>query len=204
MPRILPVFPLPDTVLFPGTLLPLHIFEPRYRAMVRDVTAGEGLIVISRMLGERFERLGTVGRVRDLEPLEDGRFNLVLLGLERVSMTEVPCDTPYRQVSVEPSPERPGSDDPVAIERSRIELLASLSALLSVANSTVPVVLNEDQPFEVVVNKACASLPVDASIRQALLAEDDLLARHRALSSHLDAMIESVARSRADGPAGAN
>jgi len=206
MPEILPVFPLPNTVLFPRTLLPLHIFEPRYRRMVRDVTAGDGLIVISRMTGEgeSFDRVGTVGRVRDLEPLEDGRFNLVLEGLYRVSMTEVPCDTPYRQVRVEPRPERSGSGDTGVIERARLELLATLSALLSAARSSVPVVLNEDQPFEVVVNKACASLPVEAAIRQRLLDEDDLLERHRELSAHLDSMIEAIALSRATGQGGSS
>ena len=100
LPEILPVFPLSDTVLFPHVFLPLYIFEPRYRAMVRDVEAGDGLIVIACTLGDDFENLGTVGRVRDLVPLEDGRFNLALEGIRRVSMVEVRCDTLYRQVFV--------------------------------------------------------------------------------------------------------
>ena len=204
VPRILPVFPLPDTVFFPHTLLPLHIFEPRYRAMVRDVTAGDGLIVISRMVGDGFEPLGTVGRMRDLVPLEDGRFNLMLEGLQRVSMVEVDCDTPYRQVRVEPRPEHPCTDDPAVVERSRIELLASLSLLLSVAQAGVPVVLNQEMPFEVVVNKACAGLPVGAAVRQKLLAEDDLIGRQRMLSDHLDAVIESIAQSRAADQGGSS
>jgi Lon protease-like protein len=199
VPQILPVFPLPNTVFFPHTLLPLHIFEPRYRAMVRDVAAGHGLIVISRMVGEGFENLGTVGRVDVLKPLEDGRFNLVLEGLHRVSMVEVPCDTPYRQVRIEPRPERPGTDDPAVIEKSKLELLATLSIILSVAQVDVPAVLNQDQPFEVVVNKACDVLPVEASVRQRLLATGDLIERHRMVSDLLDAVIESIAQL---GPAG--
>jgi Lon protease-like protein len=204
VPQILPVFPLPNTVLFPHTLLPLHIFEPRYRAMVRDVSAGNGLIVISRMVGEGFENLGTVGRVDALKPLEDGRFNLVLEGLHRVSMVEVPCDTPYRQVRIEPRPERPGTDDPNVIEQSKLELLATLSAMLSVAQVDVPAVLNREQPFEVVVNKACADLPVEASFRQRLLATDHLIERHRMVSEVLDALIESIAQSGAAGQGGSS
>lgn len=204
VPRVLPVFPLPNTVLFPHTLLPLHIFEPRYRTMVRDVTAGDGLIVISRMVGEGFESLGTVGRVDALKPLEDGRFNLVLEGLHRVSMVEVPCDTPYRQVRIEPRPERPGTDDPTVIEQSKLELLATLSILLSVAQVDVPAVLNREQPFDVVVNKACAGLPVEASLRQRLLAEDELIGRHRMVSELLDTVIASIAQSGGAGPGGSS
>jgi Lon protease-like protein len=197
LPKIVPVFPLPDTVLFPRTALPLHIFEPRYRAMVRDVTAGDGLIVIARTVGDAFEDLGTVGRVRDLEPLEDGRFNLVLEGLQRVSMAEVPCDTPYRQVRIQPRPEVPGTEETALVERSKLELLATLSMLLSVGRPGTPVVLSQELPFEDVVNQVCAALPVEAALRQRLLAQDDLLGRHRLLSEHLDVVIEAVARAQA-------
>jgi Lon protease-like protein len=192
VPQILPVFPLPNTVLFPLTLLPLHIFEPRYLEMVRDVTAGNGLIVISRMVDKDFEKLGTVGRVYDLVPLEDGKFNLMLEGVQRVSMDEVPCDTPYRQVRVEPRPELPGSIDPTVIEQSKLDLLGTLGILLSAAKTDVPVVLNPDLPLEVLVNKACAGLPVEASIRQQLLAEDNLITRQQKVSDHLTAVIETI------------
>ena len=202
LPDILPVFPLPNTVFFPRTLLPLHIFETRYRVMVKDVTACHGLIVISLMLGDGFEPLGTVGRVRDLEPLDDGRFNLVLEGLRRVSMTEIACDTPYRQVQVEPRPERPCTEDEATVERTKVELLATLSILLSIAQADVPVVLDQNQPFEAVVNRACAGLPVGTALRQRLLDEDDLMERHRMLSDHLDTVIESVAQLRTSGQGG--
>lgn len=200
--RIVPVFPLPDTVFFPHTSLPLHIFEPRYREMVRDVTAGDGLIVVARTVGDGFERLATVGRVRDLQHLEDGRYNLRLEGLERVALTEIPCDTPYRQVRIESRPEAQGSDDPAVIERSKLELLATLGILLSVAKQAVPVVLDQDLPFEVVVNKACAGLPVESGLRQELLAEDDLIGRQRLVSHHLGDVIETVAKLSLEGDSG--
>ena len=193
VPQIVPVFPLPNTVLFPHTSLPLHIFEPRYRAMVLDVTEGDGLIVVSRMIDDGFEKLGTVGRIRDLEPLEDGRFDLVLEGLDRVSIAEVPCDTPYRQVRIKARPERRGTDDPTVIERSKLELLATLGLLLSAAQTGFPVVLSQVLPYEDVVNQVCAALPVGASLRQRLLAEDELLGRQRLLTEHLDNVIETIA-----------
>jgi Lon protease-like protein len=198
--HIVPVFPLPDTVFFPHTSLPLHIFEPRYRAMVRDVTAGDGLIVVARKVGDGFEHLATVGRVRDLQPLEDGRYNLRLEGLRRVELTEIPCDTPYRQARIRPRPELPGSEEPTVIERSKLELLATLGILLSVAKQAVPVVLDQDLPFEVVVNKACAGLPVESSLRQELLAADDLVSRQKLVSHHLNDVIETVAKLGIDEP----
>jgi Lon protease-like protein len=148
------------------------------------------------MVSGGFEKLGTVGRVRDLEPLQDGRFNLTLEGLDRVSMVEVPCNTPYRQVRIQPRPERPGTDDPTVIEQSKLELLATLSILLGDVQAGVPVVLDKELPFEVVVNKACAVLPVGASSRQRLLAEDDLIGRHRRLSDHLESVIDLIVQSR--------
>ena len=198
--QIVPVFPLPNTVLFPCTSLPLHIFEPRYRAMIHDVTEGSGLIVVSRMLDDDFEKLGTVGRIRDLEPLEDGRYNLVLEGLHRVSMIEVPCDTPYRQVRIKARPERAGTDDPAVIEDAKLELLATLGLLLSAAQTGFPVVLSQELPLEVVVNQVCAALPIGASVRQRLLAEDELLGRRRLLSEHLDQVIETIAESGGVSP----
>jgi Lon protease-like protein len=198
--QIVPVFPLPNTVLFPCTSLPLHIFEPRYRAMIHDVTEGSGLIVVSRMLDDDFEKLGTVGRIRDLEPVEDGRYNLVLEGLHRVSMVEVPCDTPYRQVRIKARPERAGTDDPAVIEDSKLELLATLGPLLSAAQTGFPVVLSQELPLEVVVNQVCATLPIGASVRQRLLAEDELLGRRRLLSEHLDQVIETIAESGGVSP----
>jgi hypothetical protein len=189
---IVPVFPLPYTVLFPHTSLPLHIFEPRYRAMVRDVTAGDGLVVVSLMAGDDFEKLGTVGRVRDLESLDDGRFNLRLEGLRRVTLAEVPCDTPYRQVRIEPHPERSGADGHSSIERSKLDLLATLGILRSVAGQSEPILLHQELPFEVVVNTACAGLPIEARLRQELLAEDDLIGRLRRVSDHLSVVIDAI------------
>ncbi len=193
-PRIFPIFPLQNTVFFPGTSLPLHIFEPRYRAMVRDVTAGEGLIVVSLMAGEDFCDLGTVGRVCDLEPLEDGRFNLRLEGLARVSLAEVPGNTAYRQVRVEARPERAGTADASVIAEARLELLATCGMLRSMILNNEPFVLHEDLPFEIVVNTACAGLPVDAALRQQLLAEDSLIKRQGLALDYVSRVIDAITR----------
>ena len=103
--ELAPVFPLSNAVLFPDTVLPLHIFEPRYRQMIRDVSGGEGHLAIALLEpgyeedyegSPAFHRVGTLGRIEDLESLPDGRFNLHLVGLRRVELEEIPSPTRYR------------------------------------------------------------------------------------------------------------
>lgn len=102
----LSIFPLPGALLFPGMHLPLHIFEPRYRAMVTDSLARDRRIAMiqPKAGGDKpplFE-IGCVGRIADVEALDDGRFNLVLEGLSRFRiLRELEVTTPFRQVEGE-------------------------------------------------------------------------------------------------------
>lgn len=104
-----PVFPLPQVVLFPGALLPLHIFEPRYRTMTEAALAGNLLICMANILdASRINSLGQpeipsiagLGEIVDHQRLDDGRFNLLLLGRARVSLAELPFQPPYRRARV--------------------------------------------------------------------------------------------------------
>src|SRR5688572_30512693 len=92
LPSTIPIFPLPNVVLFPNVFLPLHIFEPRYRQMVSDALAGErliGMVLLQPGYEENYERspavydVGCAGLITHVERLSDGRFNIVLRGLER-------------------------------------------------------------------------------------------------------------------------
>lgn len=111
----LPLFALPNEWLFPYVILPLHIFEPRYRQMIEDILDGPGRIVVGTMVeGTEQESpsppvypiagLGEIGRH---ERLPDGRFDILLLGLRRVRVREVESDRLYRKVEVEPAEEIP-------------------------------------------------------------------------------------------------
>jgi len=102
----LPVFPLAGALLFPRGQLPLHIFEPRYRAMVRDALAGDRLIgmIQPKDDGEppALFDVGCIGRITACDELDDGRFNLVLEGLSRFRVArEAHVDTLYRQVDAD-------------------------------------------------------------------------------------------------------
>jgi uncharacterized protein len=105
----LAVFPLPDLALFPHTLLPLHVFEPRYRALMADVLAGSRLLAVAR-LRPGYERdyegrppihdVAGLGSCVSADRLPDGRYNVMLRGLARVRIErELPASRAYREVS---------------------------------------------------------------------------------------------------------
>jgi ATP-dependent Lon protease len=106
-----PIFPLPDSVLFPGGLLPLHVFEPRYRAMLRYCMDTHGGMVVARIAdpndrdasGEpRFASVAGLGEIVSHEPLADGRANIVLIGRARVRLEERPQEGPFRRARAYP------------------------------------------------------------------------------------------------------
>jgi uncharacterized protein len=110
LPGFIPIFPLPNVVLFPDVPLPLHIFEPRYREMVRDALAGSGLIGMVLLRGEWEEdyhaapdvyRTGCVGRIVETTPLPDGKFNIVLAGVREFTIVSEQRERMYRQATVE-------------------------------------------------------------------------------------------------------
>ena len=103
-----PLFPLPGAILFPRSQLPLHIFEPRYREMVRDMIDGAGQIAMIQPLRLDDDNLaplygvGCVGEVVGVEELDDGRYNIVLLGSNRFRLVkESEVDAPYRCAEVD-------------------------------------------------------------------------------------------------------
>ena len=209
MVELVPVFPLPNAVLFPHTRLPLHVFEPRYRAMVRDATAGEGLIAVA-LLCPGFEEdyegspayhpVGTVGRVEELERLPDGRFNLTLVGMERVELQEIPSEKPYRIARATRRPERVVDESAPGLLEAKLDLMASQGYLLrELAEASVPgIILDERLPFETAVNGACANLPVEPHLRQELLELDDPRDRRSRAAEMIEEVLEAVLKLKRD------
>lgn len=114
----LSVFPLPGALLFPRMHLPLHIFEPRYRAMVSDALARDRRIGMVQPRGAPTTEgappplfdVGCVGKIADVEALDDGRYNLVLEGLAKFRIVrELDVTTPFRQVEAVMEPDDPGA-----------------------------------------------------------------------------------------------
>ena len=123
LPSFIPIFPLPNVVLFPEVPLPLHIFEPRYRTMVRDALAGSGLIGMVLLRGEWQDeyygapdvyRTGCAGRIVETTPLPDGKFNIVLAGVREFTIVSEQRERAYRQATVEWRDEPPA--DPLSTD----------------------------------------------------------------------------------------
>lgn len=109
LPSIIPIFPLPNVVLFPGVPLPLHIFEPRYREMVRDAAASHEIVGMALLRGRWQQRYyqspeifetGCAGRLISVESLPDGRFDIVLHGFREFTIGRHIFEKPYRQAEV--------------------------------------------------------------------------------------------------------
>ena len=171
LPPRIPLFPLPETVLFPLMPLPLHIFEPRYVKMVRD--AWEGARLIGMMLlrpgweATYYGRpptyaFGCVGLVEECALLDDGRFNILLRGISRFRVLEEQLGEPYRLADVEYLPEGEGEHSLLG------DLRRDILALLGQGVEGV-LAVREDVPHEVFVNALCQSLDLSPVERQSLL-----------------------------------
>ena len=172
----LPIFPLPDVVLSPGGLLPLHIFEPRYRAMISDSLARDRRIgmIQPREGGEPaplFE-VGCVGRIAEVEALPDGRFDIVLEGLARFHIVrELDVATPFRQVEAEL--ESAGESEILALaERASLEMESRRFADAQGYAVDWEAVTRLDD--ESLVNGIAQIAPFDVASKQALLEADSL------------------------------
>jgi ATP-dependent Lon protease len=189
----LPLFPLPQTVLFPGALLPLHVFEPRYRAMVKDILETHRalsvvLITDPRKLDEHghpeIAHVAGAGVIVDHMELSGGRYNILVRGRARVRLRELPFVPPYRRAAA------------IVVESPPADVSqGELSALVSTATSFASLVHERDRTFDVPLPKNAApaqladlcaqSLVLDARERQAILEMEDIQARVRRVTELL-------------------
>ena len=193
LPPTIPIFPLPNVVLFPNVFLPLHIFEPRYREMVGDALGGDRIIGMV-LLQPGYEAhdegrpavfaVGCAGVITHSEPIGDGRFNIVLRGLERFRIAGEDEGKAYRIARIDSLPEDLVEDDRRELRRCRQRLEALLAAAIERAGSEPrfpPAVADED-----LVNALAQYVELEPLERQALLERHGVLARCRALMELLE------------------
>ena len=188
-----PVFPLPGVVLFPHTVIPLHVFELRYRTMVREALSGERLIAMA-LLEPGWERdyegspafhgLGCLGRFEEVEWLPNDCYNIRLLGLARVRFGRPIREFPYRSTRVTLVPQEPFSEDDPLIQierRALIEACARWSAADPEPGEALPgPTFGEELGYEALVNAACMGVPAGPMEKLELLAMDSIVERgHR-------------------------
>ena len=214
LPPAIPVMTLPGTVLFPQALLPLHIFEPRYRQMLRDVLATHRIFAVARLNEtlaaepgqyEPPHRVATAGIIRACQKNENGTSNLLLQGLCRVEFTEILHDEPYRCVHVRPLASTPGA----AGEENR-RLRQELARLLSLKRKFGASMSDEMTAFlrtvedpATFVDLAAFGFCEDASVKQKLLETLDTHRRLQLFSAQVRAEIEAIKlRRKLQGPLG--
>ncbi len=180
-PSRVPLFPLAGALLFPRAQLPLHIFEERYREMVRDALAGPGRIAMIQPSGEGdpapLFRTGCLGEIVGVEELDDGRFNIVLQGSHRFRLiAEADNGSPYRQADIDLAAFDDREPDPLPlILRSAVEREARrFGDALGLAVDWDAVGRLDD---EMLVNAIAQVAPFDPGAKQALLEEPGLSGR---------------------------
>lgn len=187
-----PLFPLPNVVLFPRALLPLHIFEPRYRTMIADVIGGGQTLLIA-LLKPGWEQdyygspevypVACVGRVVQHQKLPDGRYNIIVQGEEKVFIERFERQQPYRIARVR----RLGEDLAWAAVPGAGDMASQLVELYRRAHQRQGTSLDLDQVLgpnvtpEAVVNTIAMNVDTEPLTRQQLLEMDGLELRFRAL-----------------------
>jgi Lon protease-like protein len=194
------MFPL-GTVLLPGAVIPLHVFEPRYRALVRDCLAAPehefGIVLIARghEVGGGDHRLdvGTVARMMQVAELDDGRFAMVCVGTRRIRVNAWLPDDPYPLADVDDWPDEPVGDDrleafevALAAAAARVQRAAALAAELGDSVAGVELDLGRVDDPVAASYAVCAVAPVGAADTQALLCEPHPAARVARLLAMLD------------------
>ena len=190
LPSDIPLFPLPEVVLFPGVRRPLLIYEPRYREMVADALKGNriiGTVLLKPGFEANYEGrppiygIGCAGVIEDYEELPDGRYGILLRGLTTFRVVSEDQRRPYRLARVEAIPEVLKDDErgPLSTARSRLAELLTTVLPLGVEPPDPGL---EDVEF---VNITAQALEMPEGARQDLLEHNSVLARARALVQRL-------------------
>ena len=185
----LSIFPLPGALLFPRAHLPLHIFEPRYRALVADASARDRRIAMIQTKdsaksasgedGADLFQVGCVGRIDQVEALDDGRFNLILEGVQRFRLVrELEVATPFRQIEADVAPYAGDMEDPEPLSsatRAALEMEARQFADARGYQIDWEGLGRLDD--ETLVNGIAQIAPFDVASKQAMLEADTLAER---------------------------
>ncbi len=203
LPDEVPVMTLPNTAFFPQALMPLHIFEPRYRQMLSDTLLSNRLFAVAGLdldqAGDltKFEpphRVASVGIIRACQKNSNGTSNLLLQGLCRIEITKIICDEPYRKICIRALPSEAGASDD-ANQTLRRELARLLNVKLRLARTGPAEIMTflktVDDP-EAFADIAAFNLCDDAAFKQQLLEIRDVNRRMFLFADHVRTQIETI------------
>lgn len=202
MPEFVPVMTLPDIVFFPQSLLPLHIFEPRYRHMLRDVLRANRLFAVAQLDEDRLGEPGTIepshriaslGIIRACQKSGDDTSNLLLQGVCRVEICDIMRELPYRVIKVRPlTTVSGGNTTQLEIMRLEVMRLVQLRRRLGApAPKGMTEFLETIEDFDTFADVAAFNLCDDAELKQRLLEELDTRRRLQLFAIKLKADIET-------------
>ena len=205
LPATIPIFPLPNVVLFPSVFLPLHIFEPRYRQMLAAALSGDRIVGMVLLKNERdlveepppVYDIGCAGLISYAEPLPDGRSNIILRGIERFRIVVEVGGRPYRRAQVASLPEADSDQirDQLHGLRGRLDPLLAGQFDNAGWRRMVPADMGDGD----LVNTLAQYLDLEPVEKQALLEQNDIAGRSRALIDLIE-MHAFAARTGGLGP----
>jgi Lon protease-like protein len=204
VPDEVPVMTLPNVAFFPQALLPLHIFEPRYRHMLRDVLASNRIFAVACLDSgaasphQRFEpphRVACIGLVRACQENGNGTSNLLLQGLCRVAIESIVGDEPYRRVRIRALASEPGA---APLENARLRL--ELAGLIQLKHKLLPGnadgmtdllrTIEDPEVFaDIAAFNLCDNLPVKQRLLETLDVNRRLVLLQQVLRTEIDAII---------------
>jgi Lon protease-like protein len=194
LPAVVPVLPLPGVLLFPNALLPLHIFEPRFREMLDQALRADRMLCVALVRPERhhwrtssdFFRISTVGLIRACVGRSDGTSDLILQGLQRVKFTSFTQEAPFPIARIKPLKTRTKlTVETDALAAKVMEFYQHLKQTGRELPDRVDKYLNEMGDPEMLADLIASTFISDAERRQQLLEELDLNARLRLLIQYL-------------------
>jgi len=197
-----PLFPLPDVVLFPRAVLPLHIFEERYKTMTAIALAGQRQIAIA-LLKPGWEKdyyskppiepIVCVGRILASERLVDGKYNVLLQGEMRASIIREEQTEPFRSARILPMPQTPVLEIDLLNQRQRlVEMFSAGSMASTLTGSQLRKMLGSPLSTSEIADLIAFNVLEDTSLKQALLAEIDVQRRVARLLSALEMALPSL------------
>ncbi len=196
---LLPLFPLPNLVFFPETHLPLHVFEPRYRQLIADVNARDqrfGIVLLQPGWENDYfgsppvYACGTMVRIEETMPLDDGRYNIVVSGETRFQIVNEVSREPYRTARVIARPQN--EDDPAAAYAQRTWLADLSQQYLHYLPEQGGVPETHSAGLEALTNSIIMALNLDVVEKQRLLEIDDVTSRAEDVGTELQHRIESL------------
>ncbi|MFK7986548.1 MAG: LON peptidase substrate-binding domain-containing protein [Sandaracinaceae bacterium] len=210
--RALPVFPLPRVVFFPGSVLPLHVFEPRYRDMMEHCVSADGHRAMAiATLADGWEDdyegnppihdIACAGRIVEHQRRPDGRFDLVLAGVHRVRLAELPMTEPLRFRRADATLLEDRSSP--AVQQLLPSVMATAASVAALVRETYPdftLGLDDDPSPGLLADRIADRLVTETSARRRLLEAQDVKVR---LAHLVDELVELLAHLRGQGHGGA-